>query len=104
MVGKQKYVIPLDVEEDEEDIQYEEEAFKDEAADDNQNYSSDDNNNYAEDAEEEIADDDDGEELVPGISQSEERNINKQNSYQQNSNQDTKANQNRPLATSNSGN
>jgi hypothetical protein len=35
MVGKQKYVIPLDVEEDEEDIQYEEEAFKNEAIDDN---------------------------------------------------------------------
>jgi hypothetical protein len=68
MVGKQKYVIPLDVEEDEEDIQYEDEAFKDEAADDNQNYSSDDNNNYAEDGEEEIADEDDGQELVPGIS------------------------------------
>jgi hypothetical protein len=78
MVGKQKYVIPLDVEEDEEDIQYEEEAFKDEAIDDNQNYSSEDNNNYAEDGEDEIADEDDGEELVPGISQSEEpqRNIN----------------------------
>jgi hypothetical protein len=51
MVGKQKYVIPLDVEEDEEDIQYEEEALKDEATDDNQNYSSEDNDNYAEDGE-----------------------------------------------------
>ena len=33
MVGKQKYVIPLDVEDEEEEIQYEQD-FKDEAIDD----------------------------------------------------------------------
>ena len=52
MVGKQKYVIPLDVEDDEEDIQYEQD-FKDEAIEDevdaNQNYSSEDMDNDPDD-------------------------------------------------------